>query len=165
MTLSLWIPFGMGLSCIILVFPTTALSPDTRPIVARVHPPARPLSGPEANIGETAPFLQNEADLDVSLEPAPTEDDERPEKSPDTLLASIRIGKQRLRAQLYDMKQLVTSSKNYGLCLIVFLVTTLARSSLYILLQYTSKRYHQSFAEVRVLGSEFLSRKLILVSC
>lgn len=41
----------------------------------------------------------------------------------------------------------MTSIKNYALCLAIFLVTTLARTSLNILLQYISKGDDLSFAE------------------
>jgi hypothetical protein len=162
MTKSLWIPLAMGLSCGILVFPLIALIPDTRPVTAQVGPLARTFSAHELIPTLTEPLLQDEADFDATAVPADAENDHKLDKPSETVMASIRRERQILWEQLYDMRRLVTSSKNYGLCLAVFLGSTLARSSFYNLLQYASKRYHLSFAVVRMFDLGCLSRVLIL---
>ncbi len=153
MTRSLWIPFGFGLFVELLVFPLVAMIPDTRPATAASPPLARPFTTHELSTAATEPLLQNEADFDLPTGPAPAENDDNKADQPrDSVMASIRLGRKLLLAQLYDMRRLVTISKNYGLCLAMFLAATLARSSFYNLLLYVSKRYHRSFAEVRMFG-------------
>lgn len=56
----------------------------------------------------------------------------------------------------------MTSIKNYALCLAIFLVTTLARTSLNILLQYISKGDDLSFAEVRIFDLQHLCCSLLI---
>jgi hypothetical protein len=41
-----------------------------------------------------------------------------------------------------DLENLAKANPSFGLCLLVFLVTTLPKQSINILLQYTSKRYN-----------------------
>ena len=152
MTRSLWIPFGFGLFVELLVFPLVALIPDTRPVTVTVTPLASSLSAYELATAATEPLLHNEADFDAATGPTPTDNDDKPHLPPDSIMASIRLGKQVLLEQLHELRRLITISRNYGLCLAMFLAVTLARSSFYNLLLYVSRRYHRSFAEVRMFA-------------
>jgi hypothetical protein len=55
----------------------------------------------------------------------------------------------RTQDELYDVRVLFASSKNVSLCLVVFLLSSLAISAYGTIIQYISLRYHWKVAEVR----------------
>ena len=65
-------------------------------------------------------------------------------------LSTVRL---KFANEYQDFSKTFTTNRNVALCLVVFLVTTLAKSNLNILLQYVSKRYGWTIAQAAYLFS------------
>lgn len=122
---NLWLPFWMGLGCLILVVPSIALLPETR-----------------RHLGKDREALDSLVHDGVVTSHMHLWEESK------SLKKSIRLVVRKVYLQWKDFRLLMSSSRNFSLCLVIFLVTTLARGSQGILLQYVSKRYDKTFAEV-----------------
>jgi hypothetical protein len=78
-----------------------------------------------------------------------------------TLKSILHASLVRLKSECHDFGLLAGSSRNIGLCLAVFLVTTLAKSNMNVLLQYVSMRYQLDFKYAAYL---FSLKALVIVA-
>lgn len=124
MTLSLWLPFWLGISLLLLAIPTIYLLP---------------LHGDPAEGGKSPDEEQREPLLSSPLLKA--QDDRK------SLFRSTRD-------RLQTIYTIVTSHpRNFTLLLISFMLTSLASSDTKLLVQYISGRYHWTFAAAGYLLS------------
>ncbi len=154
---NLWIPFWIGIAAFALALPAAAFLPDTRrsskesrrgiDVDAETHHPLEtetllPQTSEEANGHDGALKIQEEEHM--------------------TFLEAMCAAKSQTQKEFRDMIKLFGSNKNVGLCLVAFLVTTLAKSSLNILLLYISKRYDWTIARAAYLFSVKAAVNLLL---
>lgn len=149
---SLWLPFGLGTGCLTLIIPCILVLPETRPW-CRDDTCQKPVTtrgeAEQSEDGASESSLLLSEDMTASeLEENSTQDGSAVE---DFQLRHYACGQlRRAKQSFHDLKELTTANPSFSLCLAIFLVTTLSKQSINILLQYTSKRYGVSFAEVSI---------------
>jgi hypothetical protein len=147
MSWNLWVPFWIGISTFIGAIPAVALLPDTR---RQAQPADSDQSSEVDHLDE-----ERQPILDTSSR-------EPPASKRKTLRTILRASVSRLKSEYRDFGHLLTSSRNVGLCLAVFLVTTFAKANTNVLLQYVSKRYDWTIAQAAYLFSLKAGVNLVL---
>jgi hypothetical protein len=139
MSRNLWLPFWIGLTGFVLVLPTVLLLPETR----RGFLPGSQIKNtlPQA---PTAPDASSETTSLLSRRSTDYPDAANASQSFRSYMANFKV---HFLAELHKLRVLLTSNRNFTLCLSIFLVTSLTRAVLNILIQYISKRYDQTIAE------------------
>jgi hypothetical protein len=160
MTLNLWIPFWIGVVAFFIALGVVTVLPETR------RQPERPHSGYSSLRNVEVDHLDEEEQLIRSTRSSHSSSSNKNYTFQTVLHASVT----RLKNEYRDFGHLVTSSRNVGLCLVVFLVTTLAKSNLNVLLQYVSKRYDWTIAQAAYLftlkaGVNVILYTVILPQC
>ncbi|KAJ8130307.1 hypothetical protein O1611_g3323 [Lasiodiplodia mahajangana] len=152
---SLWLPFGLGLGCLALTIPCIWLLPETRPWLRKPKPLSRtsagaPVGGSQDDETESSPLLSERTAPNASSEAtAPNgEIAGRPR-----LHEFVRKKFREVAQSQRDLRHLIRLNPSFSLCLLIFLVTTLSKQSINVLLQYTSKKFNVSFAEAGYLFS------------
>ncbi len=151
MEMNLWIPFWVGLACFVLSIPFIALLPDTRrpQKAGGLQRVDSAVDGVEEN--------QTGSVNETTASPNPNEVqsyvNESTERSPlmgvSKQSPSIRKAAfQHFQDEFRKFSKLILASRNVSLIFTVFLVTTLARCVLNIIIQYISYRYFWTFAQV-----------------
>jgi hypothetical protein len=150
MTRGLWLPFGLGIGCLVLVIPCVLVLPETRPWIRQTTLRKPSHTGEETDqdvnsVSESSPLLSDDMPANIP-EGNGVNEDGTGENLPlrDFARKQFGIAKRSFR----DMKNLTQTNPSFGLCLLIFLVSNLSKQSINILLQYTSVRYGVSFAEV-----------------
>lgn len=123
MTRSLWLPFYLGIGLLLMTLPIILLLPRTTEQDKGRHSN----EGSEANSLLGAPLHSNEAT--------------------DASVLNIAIPKKVL-LHLKATGSLLIGRRNFQLLLAAFMILALASSSTAILVQYISKRYQWTFAQV-----------------
>ena len=159
---NLYIPFWIGIVTFVLSFLSTALLVDTRhnaktsaPMDTSgeaVNPTERdPLLAPEFESGNVEPVNFDFANLHNQTA-----------KTKTSISELLRRTWGQLKYEYHDFAILFKKSRNAGLSLIAFLVTTLAKNSLNVLLQYVSTRYGWTIAKAAYLFSVKAGVNLLL---
>lgn len=127
MSQSLWLPFWIGIALLLAAIPTIYLLPETKSHPSKYSPEPDP-AAPEAD-----PLLGQRPSSPIRY-PNASEADKRPsDRIIQTVITLIRP---------------IIGRRNFQLLLASFLLTALASSDTKLLVQYISKRYKWTFAQV-----------------
>lgn len=132
MSRSFWLPFWINLALLLCAIPTVGLLPATS------KPPAAhavPQGIPQATDEESGPLLGSTS-----------ASSDRHANDLDTHLGIF----QRIAHAIRRMRRLITGRRKFQVLLCSFFLTALASSDTKLLVQYISKRYEWTFAQVGV---------------
>ncbi|OIW32557.1 hypothetical protein CONLIGDRAFT_668240 [Coniochaeta ligniaria NRRL 30616] len=162
---TLWLPFALGLSCFSLVLVLTIVLAETRPwkqqeSTLTAHDSSEPgENGAGHAVSDVrTPLLADEDPVATSTDPQQMEnvspaDDADPatrqqSSGPQSFVEFAKSQLSEMQRTVRGLFKLMKDSPSYLYCLSIFLITTLSRSSLNILLLYVSKRYSKTIAQV-----------------
>lgn len=129
MSQNLWLPFYLGIALLLLAIPVIAILPETYKSDIALT------SGPEeGTLEENSPLF--------------TERSQTPNKYANAFEPSTGLFQSTLHAAR-KLVRLVKGRRNFQILLVSFFLTALASSDTTLLVQYISKRYDWTFAEVR----------------
>jgi hypothetical protein len=151
---NLWIPFWIGIALYVLTLPAISLLSDTRTQhYQRDRRDSSTLvdSSDDSSV-DTEDDLTEEEPLIGTSNARLTKANLRREKR-DRQKGLLSRARLRVITEIRDFVKIFTSSANVGLCLVAFLVTTLAKSNINILIQYVSKRYNWTISQAAYLLS------------
>jgi len=127
MSQSLWLPFWIGIALLLAAIPTIYFLPETKS-----HPSKYSLQ-PDPAAPEADPLLGQRPSSPTRYSNAFEADKRLPNRIIQTVMTLIRL---------------IIGRRNFQLLLASFLLTALASSDTKLLVQYISKRYKWTFAQV-----------------
>ena len=127
MSQSLWLPFWIGIALLLAAIPTIYLLPETKSHTSKYS------SEPDPTAPEADPLLGQRSSSPIRYSNA-FEGDKRPSN--------------RITQTVMTLIRLIIGRRNFQLLLASFLLTALASSDTKLLVQYISKRYKWTFAQV-----------------
>lgn len=134
MSWSIWLPFYINIGLLACAIPTIALLPDTHRSTVVNTDAAYPPHSPETDAEEAGPLLAAES-----------------EHSPGHYVSAFEKPEGFAQETVYAARKLiglVRGRRNFQVILCSFFLTALASSDTKLLVQYISKRYEWTFAQV-----------------